>query len=429
MLHRVVCLVLCNNCLALYDVPGSDLHESDSDLSWSVLQLSRIGVHRQASIHEHTGKAVESSVQHADLKGAKTHMFQRPGYGGPSDTVKFGLFCKSLVSMDMKTSTFVADLVLTSIWSDNPAASVVPHNHSHITLPTAEAQQRMWLPDVVITNQGIYGSNLISSAISISIIGEVQQTDRLLATVIHKLDVIQFPYDIQNLSVWAASSFVMTDELKLIPSEDLQLRGSSPGAFQLSGFSLTSQDTKVIETIDGALRKSRGIQVWNVVRKTEGYTNMVLIPEVFMLTLSISALLFQLEPRYTMPRMSVSLLALVAFMTIAIRSSSCLPTRESTAWIDIFDQTCIALLLLVLLCHVLQEIMSHIDSCKGVAKALNSQAPIFCTLLTLTMVSGLVFFGGKVPVPVTAAATRCVLVSAVLIYSCSLALTSNCGKP
>jgi len=399
---------------------------SESSPSWALVQVSRARVIRPALVdHEETNRA---SPQLVYPHKAESNILRRPGYGALPDTVKFGIFCKALVSTDMRTSSIVFDVVLTTVWSDNRAASVVPQNHTNITLPIEVAKQRIWLPDVVITNQGVDGIHVVSSAIFVSVTGKIQKTERLLATVIHRFDVNTFPFDTQNLTVWVASACLMTDELKLIPIEDMHMGGASLDAFQTSGFTLLSQEAEVIETIDGSLRKSRGFHVLRVARKNAGYINMVVVPEILMLVLSTSSLLFHLEPQFSMPRLAVSMLGLVAFMNITIRSNQFLPLRQSIAWIDVFDQTCESLLLLVLLCHVMQECMVRVDSYKDYAMVLNSQAPIVCPFLMITMLAILICCAGYVPVADLATATRCMMILAVFIYSCLLVVFANRRK-
>lgn len=312
-----------------------------------------------------------------------THL--RPHVGDKADVVRFAMRCKEIYHIDLKSGTFVVDLVITLKWSDRRATDLVPNGMSSFTLSTTKAAKKIWFPDVSISNRAHKGLDIISSAVSISAeTGEITKVERVLAKINKAFDVSAFPFDVQHLQVRLVSTSLMADELKLVPIEDEgELSGVDQGIFREKDFFYEGNHLRAFEEKDGMLVKSRGELDIVINRDTWTYISCLLLPEFLLLGISIAVFFFPMQVPFIMPRVATSLISYMALATLNLRTNTMLPVRGGLSWIDLFEGNVQILMFTAIGFNIFVEAVNHQVNDPTLATRINYEIKIGFPLLAV----------------------------------------------
>jgi hypothetical protein len=311
----------------------------------------------------------------------------RPGaVVGQVDTVSFGLFAKNFFGTSLKTNKFTLDAVMALKWTDSRVAALVPAGMDKLSMSGKKALQTIWMPEIVITNRDIRKHEIVSSSVTIFKTGEVQKVERqgVICNQLYKL--ADYPFDMQKLELKIASSKYMLDEVVLAPDEDKSSSGANDGLMKGQSYELDSWKVYAFEETDGALKKSRGVLQLNVERRFDKYGESHVMPTLMLLVISWGVFWFPFQNPFITPRLALSVLALLAFTNLMLKSSSALPDGAPNNLNDTFNQQIQAMMFCTIVLNIFSEFCKHTLKVEHLATDVNNQAKALVPCLSIVIV-------------------------------------------
>lgn len=310
----------------------------------------------------------------------------RPHAGQGPEKIAFGIYVKAVSLIDMKAGNFVADVVLTLSWPDRRTAGLPGEGRAWVSLSAEEAEERIWIPDVMISNRDRKSVDVISTSFNVSRAGRVTQVQRILAKFKNTFSVHAFPFDHQALRIVLASSTLMADELVLVPTKKDGYFGVKDGIFKGRDFSLVHFNATSFVEEDALLEKSRGELELLLKRDAWPYVQNLLVPCWLLLGLSYSVFWFPEIEVFVMPRTFTALIAFLSLMAFSLRTAQILPVRGGLAWIDLFEQSCQGLMCQTVWFNIFAQIIQHKFELKGLSRRLDVEMKFVFPLM-----AGIVF--------------------------------------
>jgi len=307
----------------------------------------------------------------------------RPQHGSSADIVSFGIFVKDIFSIDMKTGTWTADIVISSQWTDPRVKSLLPDGHHEVFLSQKGADDSIWSPDIFITNGQLKKVEPISSVYQITQNGTVMHILRTMAALTTDFHVQAFPFDSQELKVRIASRSLMAEQLELVPMTDKSAFGLADGLLEDFDFSFEGFEMKSFLQVDGLLEKVRGELGVKVKRRSHQYIQQLLVPELLIVIMSWATFWFPLAPAFGMPRVATALISFLSLLTMSLRTNKLLPTRGGMCWMDMFEEVCEGLMFFNVVMNIMVESIIHTFDKKELAKDIDHQLKIFIPVVTV----------------------------------------------
>merc|ERR1719487_2473619 len=246
------------------------------------------------------------------------------------------------------------------------------------------------MPGIVVTNRNIEKYEIVSASISIHRSGQVLRVERARADIMMKYQLAAYPFDTQNLAVKIASSKYMLDEVKLLP--DTNSSGVSEGVWGL--YDLLSWKMSTYHTKDGVLEKSRGMLNLELKRGIGKYYEDHLLPSAIALTISWAVFYFPFANPFITPRLALSILALLTFTNLMVKSTKELPGAAPFNWNDLFNQQIQTLMFLAIVLNIASEIAFHSFDKQKLSRTMNHEAKILMPIVGIVNVT-LVLGSGK----------------------------------
>jgi hypothetical protein len=255
-----------------------------------------------------------------------------------------------------------------------------------------QALSKVWMPEVVITNRDIRQLEIISTMITIHKTGEVSKVERSIVRVNNIFELEQYPFDTQHFKVKVASSKYMLDEVELKPWGGIA-SGVNENIFQSFPYALDGWKVYTHVETDGALKKSRGVLQVNARRTMDKYAESHLMPSFLLLALSWGVFWFPFSQPFITPRLALSILALLSFTNIIIKSDSELPNGAPCNWNDIFNQVVQMLMFSTIIINICSELLKHHFLLDELAQAVNHEAKIIQPFLSIAAVTTVISAG------------------------------------
>jgi len=346
-----------------------------------------------AAAHWATDAAPKAAAKVVATKSKAKAKATGPPFLRPSAALKkaeeitFGLFAKSFYGVSEKDNNFVIDVVMTLKWKDPRVVALIPKGMDDLTLSKRESEMKLWLPMMAVTNRDIKKYDLISTAVMINRKGEVFKVERSQAIIKNKYILNDYPYDTQKLIVKIASTKYMIDEVMLVPAKEGV--GVAPGLLKGYSYKLVDSGASAIKDIDGALKKSRGLLTITVKRDTSQYTQSHLIPSFLVTCISCGVFWFPFVAPFITPRVALSILALLAFTNLSIKSTDPLPPGAPFNWNDVFNQTILTLMFCTVCLNIFSEICFHQLKVDELARTINHECKVlqpFVAICTTTII-------------------------------------------
>lgn len=300
----------------------------------------------------------------------------RPHAGGAPEMVSFGIYGKNFYGLDMNHEAFTIDSVMTLQWSDSRAAKLLPSGQKSLTLSEKDSKSKLWLPDVAITNHNIKGYELISTSVTVNSSGTVTKVERSLSIIKNRYVVTAFPWDTQVLTLKIASATYMLDDVKLVPDKNPDISGVTKNFLDGEGFTLVSAETSEFEEIDGALKKSRGVMAITVHRDIDKYFQSHFVPAILLMTISYAVFWFPFITPFITPRLALSILALLSFTTLTLKTDKMLPPGAPLTWNDVFNQNCQMLMFFTICLNIFAEVTLHQLKRGDLARQINHECKV-----------------------------------------------------
>lgn len=310
----------------------------------------------------------------------------RPNFGNLPTLVEFAMLAKNFYGADVKKSTVAMDIVLTLQWVDNRTRALVPPGLKELTLSQARAERLMWMPFVAVTNRDLEGSQVTSTGVTVDSQGVVQKIQRMLVVAKNSFDIRAFPFDMQTFKFRIASTTFMADELQLKEMEGEGISGVKEGIFTGQEYDFVSASQRVFEDQDGALVKSRGELNIEVKRNSDAYVKNLLVPELLLVAIAYTVFLFPQAAPFIMPRVATSMMSFMALMVLSLRTSAMLPTRGSSSWIDVFEESCMMMMFTTLCLNVLVEVLEHECKLNPVASAMQKELRVGLPIVEIIVI-------------------------------------------
>lgn len=319
----------------------------------------------------------------------------RPSAGGKADKIGFGLFAKNFYGADLKTNTFRIDLVITLAWKDARAIKQVPDDLERVVLSSAEAAKKVWMPEIVVTNREINAYNVISSEVQVFKSGQVEQVDRVQVRASNNFEMNNYPFDVQDFRVKIASSKYMAEDLVLTPMTTNGSSGLNDNLFAGTSYKTHKWSTLVYEERDSNLVKSRGMLEIVVNRNLDKYTQDHLVPTGIALMISWAVFYFPFAQPFITPRLCLSIITLLTFTNLMIKSSSLLPGAAPFNWNDLFNQFIQTLMFLTIVLNIASEICFHQFQVENLARKINHEAKVLAPAFSLGMIAIILSLGSQ----------------------------------
>lgn len=291
----------------------------------------------------------------------------RPNAGKGSDNITYGLMIMNFYGTSLNTHTFSVDMVMSLKWNDTRVIDLIPAGHDQLTMAWNQALKRVWMPGVVVTNRDIEKYEITSASVTIFRTGEVLRVERAQARIMMKFKLEEYPFDTQHLQIRIASSKYMLNEVTLVEDKNAsQVREDIFGLYDLEGYSAFGY-----ETTDGFLRKSRGVLDVEVKRKMDKYWQDHLWPTFIVLSISWSVFYFPFANPFITARLILSILALLQFTNLMMKSSKELPGAAPFNWNDLLNQQIQTLMFLTIALNIFSEICAHTFKNEDLARWIN----------------------------------------------------------
>jgi hypothetical protein len=310
--------------------------------------------------------------------------FTRPGLkNGKVDKVEFGILVKRWYGIDFPAGTFTVDAIIASRWQDKRNSKLIPADASHVRMSSDDADAAMWLPDLAVTNIAHDGVDILSSSVLVEENGTNTRVQRALLTLKQGYQTADFPFDTQSVYIKLASTIYMSDEVKLVPTEDESLWGCSSELFGNTPWSIVNTSLSSLSEDDGLLQKSRGILTIVVAREVAQYRSSIFIPTIVLLSMSWCSLWLPVATPYVMPRVAVSVISILCMMSVMQKANVMIPATGATTWLTQYLETCVLLQFVLMVLNAL--ILSIEHRSKGedsLAKGLDNEIIVAFPILT-----------------------------------------------
>lgn len=339
----------------------------------------------------------EQQLSKPSKKSAKSasSFLPRPNVGKGPDVITFGMMAKNFYGVNVKENDFTIDMVLTLMWEDKRTTKLIPKGAKNITLSQEEAGNKVWLPEIVVTNRDVDKYQIISTAVMLHEDGHVVKVQRLEVRVKDMYQLKQYPFDSQDLEVKIASSQYMSNAVKLQQSNDESYSGISdaPIFMKGTGFALKGWKIEAIEDNNGLLKKSRGVYTIDVHRTFGSYSSSHLVPSICVMLLACGVFFFPFIGPFVVPRLLMSVVAYLVFTNLKSKSEAALPGTAPNTWNDVFNTNVMLFMLIAAFINVYCEVRFHVTAVTEVAAKMNYEMKLIMpsmsvALTTLVMVCG-----------------------------------------
>lgn len=287
----------------------------------------------------------------------------------------------------MKTNSWDSDFVLFLTWKDPRVARLVPSGKKEVTLSLSQAKAQIWMPEIVVTNRAVKMYEIISTAVQIYSTGEVRKVERAIVTCKNIFDLGEYPFDTQEFFLKIASAKYMSDELVLKASKDKNQSGMNDDVFDAFQYSLAGFKLYAIEEQDGAMVTSRGVFHMSAKRSLDKYGEAHLMPTILLLIISFAIFWFPFLAPFIMPRMALSMLALLSFTNLMIKTSGMLPPGAPCNWNDVFNQLVLALMSSTIIINIVAEVCEHQLKLDLLGKTINHEAKVLQPVHSLVLLT------------------------------------------
>jgi len=344
-----------------------------------------------ASESESVQNAMSAEAEMKSL-GLDPEILVRPHAGQGVDTVKFGLRAMNFYGTDMKHHTYSLDMVMTCTWHDRRAIALIPEGLPKISMAREEAEKLMWMPGIIVSNRDIEMYEIISASVTIYRTGEVRRVERANTRVMKRFLLQDYPFDVQNLALNIASSKYMLNEVILVPDDTEGYSGVEEaiwGLYDLENWTISSY-----EAFDGDLKKSRGTLNMRVARQLDKYGQDHLLPGSIVLAISCAVFYFPFANPFITARLMLSILSLLTFTNLIIKSTKELPGAAPFNWNDLLNQQVQFIMFIVILINIASEIWFHTFKKEDVSRRMNNEAKVLipllaCIEITIIMTGGM----------------------------------------
>lgn len=347
---------------------------------------------------------IASSSDVSSSADADAGMIPRPNVGKGPDEVTFGMQVKNFYGVDLSDNDFTIDMVLTLKWMDKRNIHLIPKGAPNVTLSQAEAEQSCWMPQVSVTNMKIHKLDIISTGVTLLKSGEVIKVQRFIVIVLNNYQVREYPFDGQTLDVKIASTQYMSNALQLTPDQSPSWTGVSTSDFT-GTYALKSWSMYQVEDNNGLLKKSRGVLSMVTQRKLTSYFSQHFVPCMYIVAMSCAVFYMPFIGMFIMPRLSISIVAYLNYVTLAGSSDSCLPTGHPNTWNEVLNQN-VELALVITACfNIYTEILFHQAKVEDLAGKIVNECKFLMPLLFIVVVTIIMICGAchteQEPVDVT----------------------------
>ncbi len=258
----------------------------------------------------------------------------RPGAGGPPTPVTVTIFVVDLREIDGVRQNFSADVLVRLQWKDPRLASNEPLRK----LPTDE----IWNPGVQIVNRTAIQTTL-PEFLDIDLEGNVSYRQRFIGEFSCWLNLSEFPFDQQLITINIAVPEVSTADINLINSKE---NGHSP-RFSITDWEIKSWKVKVENYPMPGGRSIPGYSFELAVkRRFHFFFVQIIIP--MSLILGMSWIAFWLNRRDSGPRVSISTTSMLTVVAYRLLLSNFIPRLSYLTRMDYFVVGCTFLVFLSL---------------------------------------------------------------------------------
>lgn len=297
----------------------------------------------------------------------------RPNAGKGPDKIHFDMQIMNFYGANLKKHTVALDMAMSIRWKDPRVIALVPKGLDKLSMGWDQALKQVWMPGIVVTNRDIESYEIVSSSVTIFRTGEVLRVERSRTNVMKKFSLAEYPFDTQHLVVNVASSKYMLNEVVLVAdNKTFSVAEKVFGLYDVQGW-----QTSVYEERDGELKKSRGSLSIEVKRVLDKYLEDHLVPTFITLTISWSVFFFPFANPFITPRLALSILALLTFTNIMVKSTKELPGPAPFNWNDLFNQQIQTFMFMTIVFNIGTEIIFHQFNKEALARMMNHESKIF----------------------------------------------------
>lgn len=176
------------------------------------------------------------------------------------------------------------------------------------------------------------------------------------------------------------------------------------------------------------IKKSRGVLEIQVKRTFDKYGEAHLMPTMLFLAISWGVFWFPFQNPFITPRLALSILALLSFTNLVIKSSSELPSGAPANWNDVLNYQVQAMMFCTIVLNIFSEICKHQLKLEDLANQINKECKVLMPFISIIVLAIVLSAGRWKLLSVMAAAivTKSVIMVVMGTYiGCSLSSLSQ----
>ena len=260
---------------------------------------------------------------------------ERPDPAGVPTPVEVRAFVADVIDINNVKQEFTADIYITVTWKDSRLAGATTRKL---------ALTDVWHPKLTIVNERDL-DDLMASVVTVEPDGTITYLMRLIGTLSARMDLREFPYDRQTLSVSVISIGYTPEEIEFRPAGELT-EGFED--FSISGWHLTLQRSTVRPiVISSTGRNVAHIEFKIGAERDVGYYLWVMyVPLVFIVFMAW--MVFWIDPSLIPSQIALSTASVFSLIAFRFSIRLSLPAVSYMTRMDKFVLGCTVLVFLAL---------------------------------------------------------------------------------
>jgi len=266
---------------------------------------------------------------------------ERPNAGGASTEVTIGVFFIDIDEIDDVHQRFNVDMFVNISWQDQRLALPEEEQSGQVrTFPMTE----IWTPrGLIVNDRGL--SPKLPLVVDVDVLGNVVYRQRLSGELAVNLDLKDFPFDTQQLSVDVISYQYSPDEVRF--STNVRVAANIE-SFSVEGWRFSLLETK-FENFSvpalGVVRPQISF-VLEAQRNAQYYLLTMFLPMSLIVFMSWTA--FWIQPNVVPPRIAISTASIFSLIAFGFSIRLSLPRVSYVTRADLFVIGCTLLVFLAL---------------------------------------------------------------------------------
>jgi hypothetical protein len=266
---------------------------------------------------------------------------ERPNVAGAATEVTVGVFLNDIDEIDDVSQRFNVDVFVNIAWQDPRLALPENEQAGQIRLLPMSS---VWNPrGMIVNDRGL--NAVLPLVVNVDALGNVVYRQRFFGELAVDLDLKDFPFDTQHLTIDVISYQYSPDEVRFSPSSRI---AADVEAFSVEGWSFNVLEPKFGEFSVPAVEivRPRMTFVIDAQRNPQYYLLTMFLPMSLIIFMSWTA--FWIQPNVVPPRIAISTASIFSLIAFGFSIRLSLPHVSYMTRADLFVVGCTLLVFLAL---------------------------------------------------------------------------------